>query len=242
MAINLLMEPRAVYMWKDRSSKIHLLKCNDVCECRQELDSILASDVAFLLLMITDDGTHLASCPKVPELCSCDMYVYTNYVKISDTIHYAGCTARNCSCKKELPTNIFYIPEAMPPRGTLWEKRNILHVANCIGKTPCVCTYMLFSCGYYKVRLSIHGPHLTKCALSVDYGTNPSEPCNCDTILREQSRWARQGTDYVTETDNLTTAFGRLYKHIDDMSETNLTTAFSRLYTDQKDRSQKLVI
>lgn len=213
-SLNPSLGARPVYIWQDRSRKVHLLRCkNDkVCECRQEFDSILASDNAFLLLMITDDGTHVVSCSKVQELCNCHMFVYPNFYKINDSVHRVDCTGRNCSCKMNLPTSIFYIEESMPPKGTLWQEDDILHVANCRGKIPCMCTYTLFSCGYYKIRLSLHGPHLTKCALSVDYGTTRSESCDCNTVIQNQYSWAICGQDEdLTETDNLTTTFSRLF-------------------------------
>ncbi|KAG8173849.1 hypothetical protein JTE90_016338 [Oedothorax gibbosus] len=77
--------------------------------------------MAFVLLRITEDGTHEASCPRIPDLCGCRLNGYPNYIKLKDLIHRAECSKTNCrgSCAMDVSLSIAYIPASMPPRNTL---------------------------------------------------------------------------------------------------------------------------
>ncbi|KAG8172852.1 hypothetical protein JTE90_010249 [Oedothorax gibbosus] len=220
--------PRPLYVWQDTCRKLHVLLCRQrldhqsACVCHQELESVLQSHLPFVWLRITESGTHEASCPRITSLCSCRYNGFPNYVQVQHAIHRIDCLVKTCdgTCTLDhlLPASV-YIPPSMPPRNSLWwcEHNQFLHVFPCRGDMPCTCTQTLFACGYYRVRLSIHGPHVTQCPRSVDIGPYAKDPfhlCQCFKLLKEQ--YPRSSTRQDIDDDDMATAFNHLYCHVNE--------------------------
>ncbi|KAG8175215.1 hypothetical protein JTE90_022638 [Oedothorax gibbosus] len=193
------LKPLVCYTWLDNDRNLHLLNCGNpngkspTCACKDVLDRIIKSDEPFLLLKISCDGTHEASCSKEKDFCSCHLNGYFDYIKVKDVIHKKECLIKECdgSCAKDITQSTFHIPQAMPKRDSLWwnPDNDFLHLTSCTGLLPCMCTFKLFKCGYYNVRFSRHGPHLTQCMLSIDSPPDATTLCKCKLIFREHYKW-----------------------------------------------------
>lgn len=128
----------------------------------------------FVILIVSNLGSHLSSCTFPSDVCECRLLGYLDFVKEGDDIYQSD----------RLSTIIGNIyPTCMPPRDSLIRYRNILHLTECDKILPCSCTRKLFECGFYRIRLSEHGVHLTRCSHSID---RPHlEKCECDIVFKQ---------------------------------------------------------
>lgn len=172
-----------VYIWKDRHGRLHFLTCKDskknTCTCQTNLMTIMACLQPYVILIVSDIGTHLSSCTFKSDVCECRLLGYLDFVKEGDDNIYQRGESVTCCVD-----NVYNGPTSMPPRGGLIRSHlGFLHVSECNRVLPCQCTRKLFECGYYRIRLSEHGVHLTRCAHSVD---GPCvETCECDGVFKQ---------------------------------------------------------
>ena len=197
------MNPIPLYLYKS-NHQMHFLTCkaNTDCNCSKNILASMACEKPFVIVVISENGSHLSSCN--PDFCQCNLYGFEQFRKDDkNIIHLKNCQHDECHC--ELKVQQAYVgPSSMPPRGKLIEKNGILHILNSCNGLPCKCTQKLFKCAYYRHRLSRHGLHLTRCHLSIDeWETNTV--CNCNllfSLIDERKN--------ISE-DNLTNAFKLLF-------------------------------